>query len=131
MMRSKLAAIIAPALGVAACQAEPEPRDSAPKISVRSAEQDQLHKLNEADRAIALKRAIHASGFRCERVASARFVQAHENLDMWTASCSDGRNWAIYAGPDGSAQVRDCVDVAEAGLPECKVSEKPDEAPTG
>ena len=127
-MRSKLAAIIAPAVALAGCQAEPQSNRSEPKISVRSAEQDQLHKLSEADREIALKRAIHASGFRCQRVESASFVQPHENLDMWTASCSDGRNWAIYAGPDGSAQVRDCVDVAKAGLPECKISEQPAKA---
>lgn len=111
-------------LGLTACQAEQQPRDAEPRIAVRSAEQDQLLKLNEADRAIALKRAILASGFQCQRVESAGFVQKHENLDMWTASCSDGRNWAIYAGPDGSAQVRDCVDVVEAGLPACKISEE-------
>ena len=32
----------------------------------------------------------------------------------------------IFAGPDGTAQVRDCGDVARFGLPECKVGTKPD-----
>jgi hypothetical protein len=42
------------------------------------------------------------------------------------ASCADGRDWAIFIGPDGSAQVRDCKDVAEVGLPKCVI--KSDEA---
>jgi hypothetical protein len=27
----------------------------------------------------------------------------------------------VFIGPDGSAQVRDCKDVAAVGLPECKI----------
>lgn len=112
-------------LALAACGSEPAPRDSAPKIEVRSAEQDRLHQLPEADLQIALKRAIQDSGYRCQRVEQAGFVAKHENLDMWTASCSEGRDWAIFSGPDGSAQVRDCVDVAKAGLPACTISAAP------
>jgi hypothetical protein len=44
---------------------------------------------------------------------------------MWSVHCSEGRDWAIYAGPDGSAQVRDCVDVAKFGLPKCEIREQP------
>ena len=37
---------------------------------------------------------------------------------MWTARCADGRDWAIFVGPDGSAQVRDCKDLAgNSGFP--------------
>ena len=58
------------------------------------------------------------------------FVAEYQNLDMWTATCDDGRQWAIFAGPDGSAQVRDCVDVAEFGLPQCKVAEPAEAKPS-
>jgi hypothetical protein len=88
-------------------------------IKVRSAEQDQMFKLNDLNRAIALKRAIYDSGYRCQRVTKSGFVGAYKNLDMWMASCADGRDWAIFTGPDGSAQVRDCKDVTGLGLPQC------------
>jgi hypothetical protein len=42
---------------------------------------------------------------------------------MWTATCDDKRQWAIFAGPDGSAQVRPCRDLAELGLPQCVIKE--------
>ncbi|MGN6155691.1 MAG: hypothetical protein ACTHN4_08145 [Sphingomicrobium sp.] len=101
-------------------------------IKVRSQEQDQLFKLNDLNRAIALKRAIYDSGYNCQRIAKSGFVGAYKNLDMWMASCADGRDWAIFTGPDGSAQVRDCKDVTGLGLPKCVMPEssKPS-APAG
>jgi hypothetical protein len=48
---------------------------------------------------------------------------------MWTAHCvydnNSSRDWAIFAGPDGSAQVRDCKDLAGTGLPACVIKVKP------
>ena len=128
-MRTQLTWIIAPALALAACGSEPQPRDAEPEIKVRSAEQDRLHELNELDLSIALKRAILAAGYSCKRVETAGFVAPYKNLDMWTATCSEGRQWAVFAGPDGGAQVRDCVDVPRFGLPECKISKQPAKAP--
>ena len=98
-----------------------QPTQPKQPIVVRSEAQDQLHKLDDLNRAIALKRAIYASGFRCKRVVTSGYVQEHKNLSMWTASCDDGKEWAIFAGPDGSAQVRPCQDLAELGLPACVV----------
>jgi hypothetical protein len=122
---------MAPLLGLAACGSETQPRDAEPKIAVRSADQDRLHELAEPDLEIALKRAILQSGYKCQRVETAGFVAKHQNLDMWTATCSEGRRWAVFAGPDGSAQVRDCVDVPRFGLPECRVSKPPRAAANG
>ena len=73
------------------------------------------------NRAIALKRAIYASGFTCKRIVKSGYVQEYKNLSMWTASCADDREWGIFAGPDGSAQVRPCQDLAELGLPACVI----------
>src|SRR5688572_609591 len=106
---------------LAACDQQPtQPRQP---IVVRSEAQDQLHQLDDMNRAIALKRAIYASGRTCKRVVKSGYVQEHENLSMWTASCDDRREWAIFAGPDGSAQVRPCQDLAELGLPQCVIKE--------
>ena len=46
---------------------------------------------------------------------------------MWTAHCDydEGpRDWAIFAGPDGSAQVRDCKE-SGTGLPACVIKQQP------
>ena len=94
-------------------------------IVVRSEAQDQLHQLDDMNRAIALKRAIYDSGSTCKRVESSGYVQEHKNLSMWTAKCDNGREWAIFVGPDGSAQVRLCRDLAELGLPSCTVRKAP------
>ena len=78
-----------------------------------------------ANLAIGLKHAIYDAGYSCKRVDNAGFVGEYKNLDMWTAHCAydnkSSRDWAIFAGPDGSAQVRDCKDVAQFGMPACVI----------
>ena len=121
-MRSALIAAIAASLAASGCgDGSDQQRQPTKSIKVRSEAQDQLHRLNDLNRAIGLKRAIRDAGYRCQRVTKSGFVSTYENLDMWTASCSDGRDWAIFVGPDASAQVRDCKDVARFGLPECVI----------
>ena len=110
----------AAALAAAACD-QSQPTQPKQPIVVRSEAQDQLHQLDDLNRAIALKRAIYASGYRCKRVVRSGYVQEYQNLSMWTAGCDDKKEWAIFAGPDGSAQVRPCRDLAELGLPACVI----------
>ena len=44
---------------------------------------------------------------------------------MWTAHApTRARDWAIFAGADGRAQVRDCKDVGD-GLPACVIKQQP------
>ena len=90
-----------------------------------------LHKLSPMNRAIGLKRAIFASGNRCKRVTESGYVQEHNNLSMWMASCDDTGDWAIFVGPDGSAQVRPCKDNEQLGLPACVISKKDEPAAKG
>jgi hypothetical protein len=118
-----LIAIGMAAMLVTGCGNGQEQTQNVQSIKVRSAEQDQLFKLNDLNRAIALKRAIYDSGYRCQRVTKSGFVGSYKNLDMWMVSCDDGRDWAIFTGPDGSAQVRDCKDVNGLGLPKCAIAE--------
>jgi len=123
-MRSLLAAGAA-ALAIAGCDGgQGDPQTPIQNISVRSAEQDQLHQLDDLNRAIALKRAIHDSGYRCQRITQTGYVGTYKNLEYWTASCDEARDWAVFVGPDGSVQVRDCKDVAEFGLPPCEIKDK-------
>nr|WP_294168892.1 hypothetical protein [uncultured Sphingomonas sp.] len=129
-MRSWLVAVLV--MGAAACGGERGETGQAAvndvQIAVRSPEQDRLHQLDDMNRDIGLKRAILASGLRCRRVLRSGYVQEYRRLSLWTASCDDGRDWAIFVGPDGSAQVRACKDVQQLGLPECRISPDPQAA---
>jgi hypothetical protein len=113
---------------VSGCGAEREqapPKQKQQDIVVRSPEQDQLHQLNDMYRDIAMKRAITASGLRCKRVTRSGYVTEYKRLSMWTASCDDGRDWAVFVGPDGTAQVRPCQDMAQFQLPTCQIAADP------
>lgn len=98
-------------------------------IKVRSSEQEQLHKLEAFNLAIGLKHAIYDAGYTCKRITDAGFVGAYKNLDMWMAHCVYEKgspvDWAIFAGPDGSAQVRNCRDIPGTGLPLCEIKQRP------
>jgi hypothetical protein len=120
--------LLAVASFLAGCDRAPttQPRQT---IAVRSEAQEQLHRLSDLDRAIGLKRAIYQSGYSCKRVESSGYVQEHENLSMWMAKCADRRDWAIFVGPDGSAQVRPCKDLAQLRLPACVMKASPAQKP--
>jgi len=126
MYRNLVIAVLA-GLCLTACN-ETQPAQQT-KIKVRSAEQDRLKQLDAINLAIGLKRAIYDAGYTCKRVTNAGFVAEWKNLDMWTAHCvydnGSQRDWAIFAGPDGSAQVRDCKDIPGSGLPACVIKVKP------
>jgi len=113
-----------------ACNEQPaQDQANQPKIRIVSEEQKQLHQLDAFNLAIGLKRAIYDAGYTCKRISRAGFVGTWKNLDEWTAHCEydngSSRDWAIFAGPDGSAQVRDCKDVATSGLPPCVITKRP------
>ena len=125
-----------PLLVLAACN-DSGPPPNQTKIKVTSNEQQQLHQLDAFNLAIGLKRAIYDAGYTCKRVTDAGFVGEWKNNDMWMAHCvydkGAPRDWAIFAGPDGSAQVRDCVDIkagnrqlkASEQIPECAIKRRP------
>ena len=127
-MRATLAALTAAAAMLGGCN-DSQPTKPNQPIVVRSEAQDRLHQLSDMNRAIALKRAIYDSGYSCGRVTKSGYVQEVQNLSMWTASCDDGNDWAIFAGPDGSAQVRRCQDLAESKMPPCVI--RPEPKPAG
>ena len=124
----KSALILLPCLTVAGCGDTSAPSNQQ-TIRVVSAEQQQLHQLDAFNLAIGLKRAIYDAGYTCKRITDAGFVGTWKNLDEWMAHCEYdkgvARDWAVFAGPDGSAQVRDCKDVVDTGLPACVVKQRP------
>jgi hypothetical protein len=129
-MTGKRTAILLSCLALAACDnGQQQSTTNEPRIRVVSSEQQQLHQLDAFNLAIGLKRAIYDAGYTCKRITDAGFVGTWKNLDQWTAHCvydnGASRDWAIFAGPDGSAQVRDCKDVADTGLPACVIKQRP------
>ena len=128
--------LLLPVLALSGCGDNGPPANQT-KIKVTSTEQQQLHKLDAFNLAIGLKHAIYDAGYTCKRVTDAGFVGEWKNLDMWAAHCvydkGTPRDWAIFAGPDGSAQVRDCADIktgnaqlsADQKLPECVIKQRP------
>jgi hypothetical protein len=131
IMRRTLFPVLVGALALTACNNSGQQNAAANRteIKVRSNEQEQLHKLDALNLAIALKHAIYDAGYSCKRITEAGFVGAYKNLDMWMAHCvyekGAPRDWAVFAGPDGSAQVRDCRDVPGSGLPQCAITQRP------
>jgi hypothetical protein len=127
MDRKLLIASLA-ALSLGACDNGQQGQSNQAPIKVRGPEQNRLHQLDAFDLAIALKRAIYDAGYTCKRVTDAGFVAEWKNLDMWMVHCSDGksaRDWAVFTGPDGSAQVRDCKNIPGSGLPDCAIKQRP------
>ncbi len=122
-MSIRLIAMIAAPLLASACNETATTEPNQP-IVVRSEAQDQLHQLDDLNRHIGLKRAIQASGNRCQRVDSSGYVQEHDNLSVWMATCDAKTEYSIFVGPDGSAQVRRCAEHAELKLPACVIRKK-------
>ena len=122
-------AVLLTFIALSACNKGAPQNANEPQIRVVSEEQKQLHQLDAINLGIGLKRAIYDAGYSCKRVTDAGFVGTWQNLDEWTAHCvydnGSKRDWAIFAGPDGSAQVRDCKDVIPSGLPKCVIKERP------
>lgn len=119
----RIAALMIGASMVASCgsggdQAAPPLQND---IMVRSEAQQRLFDLNDLDRAIALKRAISDQGLRCNQIVSTGYVTRYKEMDMWSATCSDDRQWALFIGADDSVQVRLCADNEKVGLPPCTV----------
>ena len=127
MRRTLLIASLA-TLAVAACNNSQQAQTNQTAIKVRGSEQQRLHELDAFNLGIALKRAIYDAGYTCKRVTDAGYVAEYKNLEMWMVHCTgdkDERDWAVFTGPDGSAQVRDCKDVPASGLPECRIAQRP------
>ena len=129
MLRLPSTALSLALLALAACNDNSAQQANRPAIKVTSTEQQQLHQLDAFNLAIGLKRAIYDAGYTCKRITDAGFVGTYKNLDMWMAHCvyenGTPRDWAIFAGPDGSAQVRDCRDIPDTGLPTCEIKQRP------
>jgi len=119
-VRLRSAAAALAALALAGC-GEGAPADEArPETKIANPHHDQLEALPADLQRLGLMRAIRDNGKRCRRVEAAAYQQDYRQLAMWVALCDDGRHWAIYIGPNGDAQVRECTEARQLGLPQCR-----------
>lgn len=94
------------------------------RIAVSSPLVNQLRTLDDANRGLALRRAIHDSGGACKKVEQSGYQEDYKNLSMWTARCSEGKEWALFIAPNGDVQVRPCADAEQLKLPACRFEGK-------
>lgn len=86
--------------------------------------QEKLAGLSELNRSLALRRAVQDTGEPCKRIEASAYQGMYKSLHMWTARCSEGRDWGLFIAPNGDVQVRSCAHLKQLGLPECKLEEK-------
>jgi len=119
---SRQVLMLTAAMLLAGCgKSEPPAPPVQSEIVVRSTQQKQLFELNDLNRAIAFKRAMNEQGLRCPQMVKTGYVARYRDMDVWTAACSDDRQWALFVGANDSVQVRLCDDNEKLGLPACKI----------
>ena len=119
---SRKALTFTAAMLLAGCdKGEPPAPPVQSEVVVRSPQQKKLFELGDLDRAIAFKRAMNEQGLRCPQMVRTGYVARYRDMDVWTAGCSDDRQWAIFIGANDSVQVRLCDNNEKLGLPACKI----------
>lgn len=102
--------------------------DKPPQIRIVTSHevQDRLEQLSFSERNRVFEKAIRESGGRCGGVVKSSYQREYQRLGMWTARCrGGGGDWALFVQPDGRAQIRNCADAEELGLPACWIIEGP------
>ena len=117
-MRSA-AAIALSALAAAACDGGP-PAEKAPPTKITNPYHDELVALTPDMQRLGVMRAIRDNGKRCQRVEALRYQQDYQQMALWVALCNDGRHWALFIAPNGDTQVRQCTEMRQLDLPQCR-----------
>lgn len=104
------------------------------RIVTSHAVQDRLEQLSLAERNRVFEKAIRESGGRCGSVTTSSYQRDYQRLFMWTARCRAGGrggegDWALFVQPDGRAQIRNCADHRQLGLPQCWIIEEAEPLP--
>lgn len=121
--------LIGAAMLLAACDSGPP----APRKSIQAANpyQEKLAALGDLNRSLALRRAVQDTGEPCKRIDASGYQGLYKSLHMWTARCSDGKDWGLFIAPNGDVQVRSCAHLKQLGLPECRLEPVAAQAPDG
>ena len=121
-MRTRLPAAVAALLALAStgCDGGDAPAGRRPATKIANPYHDRLLALSPQMQRLTLMRAVRDNGKRCGRVEAGRYQQDYENLALWVALCEDGRHWGIFIAPNGDTQVRQCTEMRQLELPQCR-----------
>jgi hypothetical protein len=83
---------------------------------------DRLAKLTDLQRKGTIRAAIVESDLKCGSVEAVAHQGSYKNLEMWVARCGPKptREYGVFLGPDGSAQVSPCADLVKVKWPACR-----------
>jgi hypothetical protein len=114
MNKTLTALLLAAAIGA--------PIHAAPPLNPFAA---RVQAMSDMQRRAVLRGALVNSGQRCGRADLAVSRGPYRNLVMWSVRCVPGGDYGIFVGPDGSAQVRTCTDLATLKMPACGLPSAP------
>ena len=115
----RAAAVAVLVVAAAAC-GESQPSEPRRPTKITNPYHDQLIALSPQMQRLGVMRAIRDNGKRCQRVEGARYQEDYRQMALWVALCSDGRHWAVFIAPNGDTQVRECAEMRQLGLPQCR-----------
>ncbi len=119
-MRTKTGAAIAAMLMLGACE-DGAPEQNVTQVRAANPYVEQLKQLSDLNRGLGLRRAIlDTPGGKCKKVDYSGFQQDYRNFSVWVVRCSDGNDWALFIAPNADVQARNCRDMKELKLPECR-----------
>lgn len=127
MTKPLIAIGMAGIVALAGCDGGRDADRRAPSTSIRASSPyvEQLKKLSELNRGLALRRAVLDSNQACKKVTQSGYQEDYKNMSVWVARCSDAKDWLLFIAPNGDVQVRSCADAATLGLPRCRFDTTP------
>lgn len=114
------AAALVMALALAGCGSGDAPAERRAPTRIANPFQDQLMALSPPNQRLTLMRALRDNGKRCGRVEATAYQEEYRNLALWVALCEDGRYWGVFIAPNGDTQVRECSQMRQLDLPQCR-----------
>jgi hypothetical protein len=114
------ALIVSLALAAAACDGGGAPAEQRRPTRIINSYHDRLVALSPQMQRLTLMRAIRDNGRRCGRVEAGRYQEEYRNMALWVALCEDGRHFGVFIAPNGDTQVRECTEMRQLDLPQCR-----------
>ena len=102
------------------CGSSDAPTEQRGPTRIANPYSDQLKALTPQNQRLTLLRAVRDNGKRCGRVEAGAYQEEYRNMALWVAQCEDGRYWGIFVAPNGDTQVRECAQMRQLELPQCR-----------
>ncbi len=115
-----IAPLLVAALTAAGCDGADAPTEQRRPTRIVNSYHDRLMTLSPQMQRLTLMRAVRDNGRRCGRVEAGRYQEEYRNMSLWVALCEDGRHFGVFIAPNGDTQVRECTEMRQLELPQCR-----------